>query len=323
MRILAVDDDPIALGLLGSSLEKSGFGSVTYASTADEALNLISQSDKPFDTFLLDIMMPGISGTEMCRLIRQKDAYQLAPIIMITASRDHAIMAQAFDAGATDYVTKPFDGLELGTRINLAATLSDSLRREKANTESAQELARLTAISFDERSDLPDGPGVNGFLALENELLRKGDALYAMTLFSMQIEDALALFRSVTPGGYRMTLSAIARTLSSISDNDTTRFAHAGRGAFVVVVQDRARQDLQALEDQLNLTLAENWDSEATGLSDAPMVVLDALDDKRLWSGHSAALAMRNFHGRADLRRAREPEETETLFSRLSQKIAS
>ena len=148
MRILAVDDDPLILDLLAVTLEQCGFSKVAYASCAESAIDLIHATSVPFDAFLLNIMLPGTSGIELCAQIRGLKSYRVAPIIMITSSTAHDIMAQAFGAGATDFVSKPFDGLELGSRINMAAMLSESLFREKLAQHEMLEFSSTTAISF-------------------------------------------------------------------------------------------------------------------------------------------------------------------------------
>lgn len=321
MRILAVDDDPVVLDLLRNSLGQSGFGDVTFANSAEEALKLLDSETEPFDTFLLDIMMPGMSGVELCALLRERDRYRATPIIMITAERTHNSMARAFDAGATDYVTKPFDGLELGTRINLAAMLNDSLRRERLSMHKLEELSRLTKITFDERFDLDSAPGVTTFLSLENDLLRRGDAVYPVTLFSVRMDDALSLFREMSPAQYREAVEMMAHALGDTFDTDVTRFAFAGRGCFVGVIYSRARVDIAELNDRLNDILAAHWDAQLVRGHAAPEACIELLEDRRLWSGRSAAEALRGFHKRAELHTQAEPEEVNNLFARLRTKM--
>ena len=94
-------------------------------------------------------------------------------------------MAQAFGVGATDLVGKPIDGLDLGSRVNMAAMLSESLRREKLAQHEMLEFSSMTAISFAEPFDIKSGRSGWGFLSLVNELLCMTDALFAMTFFSI------------------------------------------------------------------------------------------------------------------------------------------
>jgi len=302
-------------------LENSGFDDITFAASAEDALELIEVARVPYDVFLLDVMLPEINGIEVCRRLRRYERYRATPVLMITGSRARDMMSRAFDAGATDFVSKPFDALELVTRIRLAAMLNDSLERERINSETLAEMGRLADVSFDERFDLKKGPGTKGFLALENELLRHADALYEMTLFSVQIDNALGLYRGSRPAEFRASVDAVSRVLSNRMDTDTTRFAYAGRGGFICVAHSAPSPDLIALQRSANTLLVQGWEAFAIGHSQAPTLNIRRIEGPKLWSGKAAADAMRGFQGRADLTVQAEPFEVDGLFERLSARI--
>jgi two-component system, OmpR family, KDP operon response regulator KdpE len=113
-RILVVDDDPQIRRVLKVSLCGQGF-EVDDAKSGDAALETLR--DARFDLVLLDINMPGMSGLEVCRAIRSTS--EIA-IIMLTVRDDEAVTVAALDAGADDYVTKPFKPSELSARIRAA-----------------------------------------------------------------------------------------------------------------------------------------------------------------------------------------------------------
>jgi CheY-like chemotaxis protein len=113
MRILAVDDDPIILDLLKGSLTAHDQYELMCSASAEQALQTVAAETVPIDCFLLDIMLPGVDGIELCDRIRKLRQYRTTPIIMITASRDPELMGRAFEAGATDFISKPLDGVEL------------------------------------------------------------------------------------------------------------------------------------------------------------------------------------------------------------------
>ena len=322
MRILAVDDDPVMLDILGAALEQHGFADITFAATAQDALELIEVASLPYDVFLLDVMLPGTSGIEVCRTIRTYPRYRATPVLMITGSRARDMMTRAFAAGATDFVSKPFDVLELATRINLAAMLNDSLQRERMNADAVEELGRLTEVSFDERFDLVEGVGVKGFLALENELLRGSDMVYEMVLFSVQIDNALGLYRGSRPAQFRYCIEAVSRVLSAVIDTDNCRFAYAGRGAMVGVAYAPAKIDLRGVQRAANAVLQHEWDSFTTGQPKGPTLSIRSIEGPPVWSGKAAADAMRSFQGRADLKTQTEPHVVDGLFQRLSLRIA-
>jgi CheY-like chemotaxis protein len=295
MRILAVDDDPLILDLLAVTLEQCGFSKVTYASCAESAIDLIHATSVPFDAFLLDIMLPGTSGIELCAQIRGLKSYRVAPIIMITSSKAHDIMAQAFGAGATDFVSKPFDGLELGSRINMAAMLSESLFREKLAQHEMLEFSSTTAISFAEPFDIKSSRSGRGLLHLVNELLRMTDALFAMTLFSIKIESADTLFLDSTLAQFRQSIEMTAASLSNVFSEDSMIFAYVGKGTFVAVAYRRDRINTNALESEASAALAQTWNVAKTGQQTAPQLTLQKIDECRLWTGRSAVIAINSF----------------------------
>jgi two-component system KDP operon response regulator KdpE len=110
-KILIVDDEPQIRRVLRTTLTSQGY-TVAEARTGDEALEQI-RNERP-DLILLDVNMPGISGLETCREIRSSSDI---PIIMLTVRSSEHDKVQALDAGADDYVTKPFGSEELMARI--------------------------------------------------------------------------------------------------------------------------------------------------------------------------------------------------------------
>lgn len=111
-RILAVDDEPQYRFLLQLNLEASGY-LVSIAEDGLSGLNKVVEENP--DLVLLDIVMPGVNGLELCRQIRQ---FSAVPIILLTARADHKDVVAGLNAGADDYVTKPFSVEELLARIN-------------------------------------------------------------------------------------------------------------------------------------------------------------------------------------------------------------
>jgi DNA-binding response OmpR family regulator len=122
--VLVVDDDPDVCDLVRYKLEQSGFD-VRRASDGDQALREVA-AEVP-DLVLLDIMMPGMSGLEVCRELRKDPATANIPVILLTALAQEADIAAGFAAGADDYIVKPFSPRELARRVT--AVLS---RRETA-----------------------------------------------------------------------------------------------------------------------------------------------------------------------------------------------
>ncbi|MGC9375453.1 MAG: hybrid sensor histidine kinase/response regulator [Bacteroidales bacterium] len=122
-KILIVDDNPKNLQVLGNLLEKQQYN-VEYALSGAEALEWVNSEQ--FDLILLDIMMPGMDGYEVCETIRKDEQYQDIPIIFLTAKTDKESIVKGFNLNAQDYVSKPFDTAELLARINTHLELKDS-----------------------------------------------------------------------------------------------------------------------------------------------------------------------------------------------------
>jgi len=122
-KILIVDDNPKNLQVLGNLLEKQQYN-VEYALSGKEALAWVNSEQ--FDLILLDIMMPGMDGYEVCETIRKDEQYQDIPIIFLTAKTDKESIVKGFELNAQDYVSKPFDTAELLARINTHLELKDS-----------------------------------------------------------------------------------------------------------------------------------------------------------------------------------------------------
>ena len=109
--ILVVEDDTDIQQLVSYNLIKSGFN-VTCADTGEEALQLLSR--EPVDAVVLDLMLPDISGEEVCKTIRKTSRL---PILMLTAKAEEEQVLKGLDIGADDYVTKPFSPRQLMARI--------------------------------------------------------------------------------------------------------------------------------------------------------------------------------------------------------------
>jgi adenylate cyclase len=138
ITILAVDDQPANLRLLDAVLSPRGYR-VVRATSGEQALELLPSSD--VDLVLLDIVMPGIDGYEVCRRIRSAPETAFLPVVMITAS-GHQEKIRAIEAGADDFVSKPFDQSELLARV---ASLARVKRYHDTVTKQAAELAQWNA----------------------------------------------------------------------------------------------------------------------------------------------------------------------------------
>ncbi len=137
MPILIVDDSVDAQRLLHSLLRSAGHQHMLFAASMTEALtrlaDLPSQSENSgIDLILLDIDMPDVDGIEACRRMKADTRLHDTPIIMVTATKKDQVLADAFHAGAMDYITKPFRPLELLARVRSALALKRETDARKA-----------------------------------------------------------------------------------------------------------------------------------------------------------------------------------------------
>jgi len=123
-RVLVVDDEPQILRAVQMKLRGAGY-TVETAETAAEAL--MKAAMRPPDAIILDVLLPDASGTDVCRELR---TWTTAPVLVLSAVGEESEKIEALDAGADDYVTKPFSGDELLARLRAA------LRRTTTSSKS-------------------------------------------------------------------------------------------------------------------------------------------------------------------------------------------
>lgn len=131
-RILAVDDEQPILELLRYNLEKEGFR-VTTCLNGEEAVR-IARAESP-DILLLDLMLPGMSGLDVCRRLKESPATAGIPIIMITAKTEDSDIVLGLELGADDYITKPFSPKVLMARIRTVLRRKNHLPVDAKNED--------------------------------------------------------------------------------------------------------------------------------------------------------------------------------------------
>jgi two-component system phosphate regulon response regulator PhoB len=129
--ILVVEDDENIQQLVGYNLAKSGF-LVLHAENGEQALVQVKR-EKP-DLVILDIMLPGLTGLEICKILRKDQQTKLLPIIMLTAKGEENDVARGLDLGADDYITKPFSPKILISRIKAALRRREELTGEESDS---------------------------------------------------------------------------------------------------------------------------------------------------------------------------------------------
>ena len=144
--VLVVDDDPGARLLVGTALEMSGFRVIT---AADGVAALRQFNEQPMDCVVLDVVMPGLSGFDVCSALREMPHCQHVPILMQTSLDDMESVNRAYNAGATDFSSKGINPMLLAQRVKFlvrAKQTQDQLRESEARVRYLAYYDPLTAL---------------------------------------------------------------------------------------------------------------------------------------------------------------------------------
>jgi phosphate regulon transcriptional regulator PhoB len=143
-KILVVDDEADIVELVSYNLKKEGFA-VDSAYNGEDALRCVKNDT--YDLLMIDLMLPGIQGMELCRIIRGDADTAHVPIIILTAKEGEVDKILGLEMGADDYVTKPFSPRELVARVK--AVLRRSLPVKKEEQHAAGKILRINGLEMD------------------------------------------------------------------------------------------------------------------------------------------------------------------------------
>ena len=179
-RILIVEDDPDIAALMGHYLERAGYGTEMVS---DGAQALAAARETPPDLVILDLMLPGLNGLDVCKALRLDNRTAGLPILMVTARGEESERILGLDSGADDYVVKPFSPNELMARVR-------ALLRRTTPRDTKERILRCGPISVDvERHTVSDSGGdvrltAKEFLLLQYLLEHRGRVLSRDRLLS-------------------------------------------------------------------------------------------------------------------------------------------
>ena len=161
-RILVVDDETDLVELVTYNFSREGY-KVSSAADGQEALDALKSGD--FGLIILDLMLPGLQGNELCRIIRNNPKTAHIPIIMLTAKNEVADRVQGLETGADDYLTKPFSPRELIARAN-------AVLRRTSGKAAPERIIELGSLRIDrERYSVSKGDAVLSLSATEFSIL--------------------------------------------------------------------------------------------------------------------------------------------------------
>ena len=263
MRILVVDDQEDSRDLTEAALLSAGYADIVSAASGWEALKILDVgrgTDEPpaVDVVLLDIVMPEMDGVEACARIRNDARYADLPIIMVTALDDMDTLANAFVAGASDYITKPVNRVELVARVRAALRLKQELDRRQARERELLNFVsnwgdRRATTLIDEATGLFVGEAAEAYLTAacgngKDELV----SIMALTL------DRLDVYRTVNgDGAVRDVLAQVACAVRRLSGSVGIVAAAYRNGTIIVVAPELAASAARDFAETLRATVAK------------------------------------------------------------------
>lgn len=219
MQILIVDDSEDSRDITEAALLSGGYADIGQADSGWSAFKLLdigapTAAPPAADIILLDVMMPEIDGIETCARIRSDARYVDVPIIMVTSLDDMQSLASAFVAGASDYVTKPVNRIELIARVRSALKLKGELDRRQARERELLGFLsnwgdRKASGWIDEATGLIIGEGAEAYLTAISER----DPGAQMSVLAMAVDRLDVLRDAKGPEVARGILAAIANTI--------------------------------------------------------------------------------------------------------------
>ena len=260
MKILAVDDDQLALDLLTIMAARGGFKDVSVAPSGEAALHQMRIADADFDCLVFDISMPGMDGIELCSIVRSLPAYRKTPIIMLTAMSEKHYIDRAFKAGATDYANTPFDVVELSARLRMAEEVVVA-RREAGLSKSTSSTVQ-TNSAYRHSFDLADEvqlAGVDDVISRTSlgnylqQLSRTG--LAGMQVFAVKIDRIDTIYARATDDEFLHALAEVADAIGHVLRASGHLMAYAGNGIFLIVSSKAKLESSRDLEADLQYHL--------------------------------------------------------------------
>jgi two-component system sensor histidine kinase/response regulator len=240
-RIVVVDDQEANVQVLGGMLGQLGY-EIVPATCGEQALQRLAA--RPADLILLDALMPGMDGFEVCRQIRAKPEFAGIPVVFLSAADDKAFIVRALEAGAVDYVTKPFNQAELVSRVKTHLALKQTRDRLKRIAEDKDEL--LGILAHDLKNHL-GGMQMSAQL-LYDRTTQLGDSRLAR--MSVNILDASNqmfsyvrefLANAAAETGYALKLEPLS--ISSAASSAVKRYAEAARRKSLRFHEDYSKEN--------------------------------------------------------------------------------
>ncbi len=263
MRILVVDDVEDSRDLTEAALLSAGYTDIVTAASGWETLKILdvgrtNDERPPFDVVLLDIVMPEMDGIEACARIRNDPRYADLPIIMVTALDDMDSLANAFVAGANDYITKPINRVELVARVRAALRLKQELDRRQARERELLNFVsnwgdRRASTLIDEATGLFVGEAAEAYLSAASGC--ESDAVISILALTL---DRFDVYRSANgDSAAASVLAQVAHVVRRLAATIGTVAAAYRNGTIILVAPELEAVSAHDLGETLRATVAK------------------------------------------------------------------
>jgi diguanylate cyclase (GGDEF)-like protein len=260
-KILVVDDIPVNIQLMQAHLASMDCETIV-ANNGEEALTQVD-AGKP-DLILLDVMMPKMDGFEACRLLKSNDTTNFIPIIMVTALNDIEDKVKGIEAGADDFITKPFNKLELLARVK-------SLLRIKSLHDELQEKVTQLEVAKERLNELAITDGLTGLYnyrhfreVLAKEIRRAKRHENAMSIIMLDID----FFKHYNDTHGHLAGDEVLRTIAKLMIQNVRSIdiaARYGGEEFALVLPETNHSAARVVADKIKALVEEHeFDHEAT-----------------------------------------------------------
>jgi two-component system sensor histidine kinase/response regulator len=246
-RILVVDDQPANLQIVGSMLGNLGHEIIP---AEDGATALKRVALRPPDLILLDLLMPGMDGCEVCTQLKANPVWQNIPVVFLSAADDKELIVRALDSGGVDYITKPFNQGELISRVRTQLVLKAARDRLRQLAEDKDEL--LGILAHDLKNYL-GGMNVSAGL-LHRQIARYNDervTQLAENIFRTSAQSLAFvkefLANAAADHGFSFTPAAI--NLTEVVAGTARQYEEAAQQKQIAVQADLPEQPVKALAD--------------------------------------------------------------------------
>lgn len=262
MTILIIDDSRSDRDLLELTLKKSGYDNVITTASVRDGIACLAND---IELVIMDVMMPDIDGIDGCAMIREQKLYFDLPIIIVTSNKDINTLELAFKNGANDYITKPFNKLELLARVRVALSLKAEIDKRKKREQELELLTnRLSALTKElkEKNDiLQKLSTIDGLTDVANR--RKFDEILEKTwkriqrnkgtisLIMLDIDNFKAYNDNYGHQQGDLVLKQVAHAIRDIPKRANDLVARYGGEEFAIILPDTSIDGAKAIATQI------------------------------------------------------------------------